>query len=112
MEKIIGFCGLICSACPAYLATQKDDDTERKEVAEMWSKEFNTSMSPEDINCDGCLSDERVFHHCTVCNIRLCGKEKGILNCAYCDVYACEKLNGFFEVVPDAKKTLDQIRGL
>ncbi|HEC96016.1 MAG TPA: DUF3795 domain-containing protein, partial [Euryarchaeota archaeon] len=54
MEKIIGFCGLICSECPAYLATQKDDDNERRKVAETWSKEFNANMKPEDINYDGC----------------------------------------------------------
>jgi len=110
MERIISFCGLICSECPAYIATQKDDNAERRKVAEMWSKEFNAEMSPEDINCDGCISDERVFHHCNVCEIRLCGKEKGIANCAFCDAYACEKLTGFFEVVPDAKKVLDGIR--
>lgn len=111
MEKIIAFCGLICSECPAYLATQKNDDAERRKVAEMWSKEFNADMSFEDINCDGCISNERVFHHCNVCEIRLCGKEKGIPNCGYCDDYACEKLSKFFEMVPDAQKVLDKIGG-
>ena len=38
MEKIIAYCGLICSECPAYIATQKDSDEERKKVAEKWSK--------------------------------------------------------------------------
>ena len=110
MDRIISFCGLVCSECPAYIATQKDDDAERKAVADKWSKEFNADISFEDINCDGCISDERVFQHCNVCEIRLCGKEKGILNCAFCDTYACEKLSKFFEMVPDAKGVLDGIR--
>lgn len=110
MERIIAFCGLVCSECPAYLATQSDDDAERKKVAKMWSEEFNADISLEDINCDGCITDERVFRHCNVCQIRLCGKEKGILNCGYCDDYACENLTEFFKAVPDAKKVLDNVR--
>lgn len=110
MEKIIGFCGLICSECPAYLATQKDDDNERKKVAEMWSKEFNETIKSEDINCDGCLDDERVFNYCKKCEIRKCGLEKNLKNCAYCDDYACEKLEKFFEMAPEAKTTLEKIR--
>ncbi|MCK4571680.1 DUF3795 domain-containing protein, partial [candidate division WOR-3 bacterium] len=37
MDKMIAYCGIICTECPAFLATQKDDDEERKKVAEMWS---------------------------------------------------------------------------
>lgn len=110
MEKMIGFCGLICSECPAYLATQKDDDDERKKAAEMWSKEFNANMKPEDINCDGCSDGERVFNYCKKCEIRKCGLEKNLKNCAYCEDYACEKLSKFFEMAPEAKKTLEKIR--
>ena len=54
MDKIIGVCGLTCTECPAYQATLKDDDKERKRVAEMWSKEYGAEIKPEDINCDGC----------------------------------------------------------
>lgn len=110
MTKIIGFCGLTCSECPAYKATQKDDDNERKKVAEMWSKEYDTNLKPEDINCDGCLNGERVFNYCNTCEIRKCGKEKDVVNCAYCGDYACKKLNKFFKMAPDAKTTLDEIK--
>ena len=48
MAKIIGICGLICSECPAYIATKKNDDGERKKVAEIWSKEFSSDIKPED----------------------------------------------------------------
>ena len=111
MNEVIAYCGLSCHECGAYIATVNNDDKKRQEVATLWSKEFNTDIKPEDINCVGCLStSERVFGHCKVCEIRKCGIEKEIINCAYCDDYGCERLTKFFEMVPDAKKTLDGIR--
>jgi len=110
MERITAFCGLICNECPAYLATQNDDDAERRLVAKMWSEEYDTGISPEEINCDGCLGNERVFRHCNVCEIRSCSKEKGLFNCGYCDDYPCELLMKFFELVPDAKEVLDEVK--
>ncbi len=111
MDKMIAFCGLICTGCPAFIATQKDDDNERKKVAELWSKEFNEDIKPGDINCDGCLSENgRLFGYCNVCEIRSCALGRSVKNCAYCDDYACDKLVKFFDMVPDAKSTLDEIR--
>ena len=111
MNEMISFCGLLCNECGAFIATRDDDDEKRAEVAEQWSNGYNADIKPEDINCDGCLSgSERLFSHCKVCVIRKCGKEKSIANCAYCDEYACEKLEKIFQVVPDTKKQLDEIR--
>jgi hypothetical protein len=111
MNQITAFCGLICSECGAYIATQNDDDEKRAEVAKLWSQQFNTDLKPADINCDGCTSDsDRLIGHCRVCEIRKCGKHKGVRNCAHCYEYACQTLNGFFKMVPDAKKHLDEIR--
>jgi hypothetical protein len=111
MEKMIAVCGINCNECPALLATQENDDLRRKEVAEMWSREFQASFKPEDINCDGCTSgQERLFSHCQVCEIRKCGREKRLKNCAYCDDYICSKLNEWFRMVPEGKATLDEIR--
>jgi hypothetical protein len=33
-----------------------------------------------------------------------------VANCAGCADYACEKLEGFFGFVPEARATLDRIR--
>ena len=111
MEKMIAFCGLVCTECPALLATRDDDDDKRKETAELWSKQFNLDLKPEDINCQGCLSDGvDVFGHCKVCEMRKCGRDKGLDNCAHCDEYACETLGNFFKVAPYAKAALDDIR--
>jgi len=111
MDKIIGVCGLTCSECPAYKATQSDDDAERKRVAEMWSKEYGAEIKPEDINCDGCtVLDGRNFGYCSKCEIRACGLGRKVQNCAHCSEYACEKLGKFFEMAPQAKETLDGIK--
>lgn len=112
MDKMIAFCGLTCTECLAFIATQKNDDEERRKVAKVWSKEFNSNIKPEDINCDGCLTEEggRVFNYCKVCEIRKCGQEKEVKNCAYCDDYACEKLTKFFDMASEAKTALAEIR--
>lgn len=111
MNEMVAFCGLLCNECGAFIATRDDDNEKRAEVAQLWSKQYSVDIKPEDINCDGCISDsERLFSHCRVCEIRKCGKQKNIENCAYCDEYACEKLEKFFQVVPDAKKRLDEIK--
>ena len=111
MEKMIAFCGTACTECPAFLATKNDDNTERKRIAELWSKQYNADIKPEGINCEGCLSDGGItFSYCKVCEIRKCGQEKNLKNCAYCSEYICEKLNQFFEMAPDAKTTLEDIK--
>jgi len=111
MDKMIAYCGIVCTECPAFEATQKNDDAKRKNVAEMWSKQYNMAIKPEDINCDGCKSDsKRIINYCYVCGIRKCGKEKGVENCAYCDEYACEKLTKFWGMAPHAKASLEKIR--
>jgi len=111
MDKMIAYCGIVCSECPAFIATQRNDDAKRTEVAEVWSKQYGRTMKPEDINCDSCTSEgKRHIGYCHVCEIRKCGKQKPIANCAHCDEYPCEKLGAFFKVVPDAKVRLDEIK--
>ncbi len=111
MNNLIAYCGLNCAECPAYIATQTNDDTKRKQVAEEWQKAFNPDIKPEDINCDGCTSKStRLFSHCLECKVRLCGIEKGVENCAYCPDYACDILKEYFKMAPKMQESLDSIR--
>ena len=111
MEKIIAYCGITCSDCPTFKATNMNDDAERKKVAELWTKEYGHAFKAEDINCDGCLTGgTRIFNYCTICEIRKCGQEKNVRNCAYCDDYKCEKLSKLHEQASKAKETLDEMR--
>jgi hypothetical protein len=110
MEKMIAYCGIECSKCPALIAKKENNDELRKKTAEEWSKQFNAEMKPEDINCDGCLSTGVLVGYCNICEIRKCGIEKKVENCAYCNDYICEKLEKWFKNVPDAKNRLEEIR--
>ncbi|MCP4665727.1 MAG: DUF3795 domain-containing protein [Deltaproteobacteria bacterium] len=108
---MIAYCGLACNECGAFIAAKNDDNEKRAEVAALWSKLFNADIKQEDINCDGCQSEGGIlFHHCNVCEIRKCGQEKDVANCAHCDDYACEKLEKFFQMVPDCRERLEGIK--
>jgi hypothetical protein len=111
MATIISMCGLECTACPAYIAKQTDDNALREKTAKEWSELFKTELKPEDINCDSCIvADGAHIGYCSVCEIRKCGFGKKVENCAYCDEYICTKLEEFFKNIPDGKKHLDAIR--
>lgn len=111
MDKIISICGLTCSECPAYIATQKNDDKMREDTAKQWSKMFNSEIKPENINCNSCIGETGpYFHYCHECEIRKCGMEKNVKNCAYCEEYACDILQKFFEMAPVAKNGLEEVR--
>jgi hypothetical protein len=108
MEKMIAYCGLVCTDCNAYIATQKNDDKMRAEVAADWTQKYNHNFKPEDINCDGCIPTAGAhIGHCFMCEIRKCGQAKGVKNCGWCADYSCGKTEEFFKMVPDCKKTLD-----
>ena len=110
-KKLIGVCGIVCSECGAYLATKKDDEALRKKTAKEWSKMFGAKVKPSDIVCVGCTATKgKHFHYCAECELRACGHKKKAKNCAHCNLYACEKLEGFFKMAPHAKKTLDAER--
>jgi hypothetical protein len=111
MEKMIAYCGLVCTDCGAYIATQKDDDQMRKQVAAEWTQKYNHQFKPEDISCDGCLpATVKTIGHLNVCAIRKCGQLKGVKNCGWCSEYSCDKTDEFFKMVPDCKKTLDAVK--
>ena len=111
MDKMIAYCGLICTDCPAYIGTQTNDQVLLEKTLAQWQAEFNApGMTLQDVMCDGCLVGGRKCGHCAECEMRSCGIERGVANCAHCQDYACEKLGQFFTFVPTAKITLDEIR--
>jgi hypothetical protein len=112
MQEMIAYCGLVCTGCPAFIATQKDDNAERQKVIEKWSSE-EYPMTIEDINCDGCLAvDKRLIKFCHECEVRVCGSEKKVENCAHCDDFACDKLEKLWGMISskEAKGRLEEIR--
>jgi hypothetical protein len=110
-DKMIAYCGITCSNCEAYIATQKNDDVLRAQAAKAWSEKFKREVKASDINCDGCPSDsQRIVQYCKICDIRKCAREKKLSSCAACSTYPCEKLSKFLAGAPEAKKTLEAIR--
>lgn len=109
-ETMIAYCGLTCTECPGYLATLAHDEARVAAIAEEWSKQYGTKVTAENVWCDGCLVGGKKCAHCSECEIRACGRERGVANCGHCDDYVCDKLTGFFEMVPEAKATLDKVR--
>ncbi len=108
--RIIACCGLVCSECESYVATQQGDMARLAQVAAQWSQEYGVSLAAEDCLCDGCLGDGRQIGHCAECRVRLCAVERGVVNCAHCADYGCATLADFFQYAPAAKATLEQIR--
>ena len=52
MNKLIACCGINCETCEARLATIKNDDKMRVEVAKKWCEMNHTDqITPESINC-------------------------------------------------------------
>jgi len=109
-DEMIAYCGLTCTQCPAYLATQAGDEAKAEETATLWSKQFGAQVTVDDVWCDGCLVEGKKSAHCGECEIRACGQERGVENCAHCADYGCEKLTPLLEAVPAARTTLDGIR--
>jgi len=111
VDRIIGACGIVCSECPAYIATQADDADGIAKTAAEWSAQFDAEIKPENVWCDGCLTEgERKCGHTGECDVRACVVERKLANCAHCNDYACEKLTKFMEFVPEVKEVLDGIR--
>lgn len=111
MEKIIACCGLNCATCDARIATVTNDDELRKATADKWRVQFNASeLTPEMINCTGCLEPGAKFPHCGLCEIRNCAKVKGFDTCGECpDMETCSLVAGVFKYVPEAMANLKSL---
>ena len=109
MNQLIACCGINCEGCEARIATMKDDDVMRSEVAKKWSEMFN---SPEivmaSINCTGCRMEGVKFAHCeNTCEIRKCVISKGYTTCGDCaEIDSCQIVSFIFQAVPETRENL------
>ena len=109
---LIAVCGLDCTTCGAWQATQAHDLAAKEAVLAQWRDMYHADIhSIEAVTCDGCQADSgRHGFHCAECEFRACAVEKNLATCAECPQYACEKLHFFFKFVPAAKANLDGLR--
>jgi hypothetical protein len=109
-SRLIAKCGLDCTACPAYVATQNNDLEAKRKVAAEWSTP-QFPLKAEEIYCDGCGTGGRVLSFCSMCDVLQCASARKVTNCAHCADYACDKLQKTWGALGggEAKTNLDAI---
>jgi hypothetical protein len=107
---MVAYCGLVCTECESYLATQKGDRPALEELARKAKTDFGVDTTADGCMCDGCLPNERTKDRLLLDGeIRACAVAKKVENCAHCAEYACEKLATFLTMATKAKPVLDAI---
>ena len=109
MNQLIACCGINCENCEARMATLRNDDDMRREVAAKWSSMYQSpEITPESINCTGCRTEGVKFAHCIhTCEIRKCVQSKGYATCASCpEIDGCSILAPVFQALPEARENL------
>lgn len=85
MRDMIGYCGLDCEKCDAYLATINDDQALREKTAKLWAELNNAPILPENINCLGCRAEGVKTVFCdSICGIRQCALKRVVEVCGGC----------------------------
>ncbi len=112
MERIVAYCGLVCSECEAYLATQANDIEALERMAATAREQYGVaSATAENGRCDGCPGETVYKGACTsACNVRRCAVERGVATCAACAEYGCDLLTVFWANAPSARATLEALR--
>ena len=108
MKKMIGYCGLDCEKCDAYLATINNDDALREKTAKKWSELNNITITPEMINCEGCRVDGVKTYFCgNLCEIRKCAQKRNFATCGECsELKHCDTVGEIHMHSEDALKNL------
>ena len=91
MEAIISRCGFRCDLCLAYRPNLERNPGNQQKVSDGWFKYFGFRLKPEDIYCEGCMTDNPKLID-NNCPVRLCVIEKELHNCSECDHYICGSL--------------------
>ena len=121
MKDMIGCCGLNCSKCAVYIATQTDDDGKKEEIALEWAQKHGGHFTADQMNCDGCQAEGRapdwvpdmIFRLWMGynCPLRKCCRDRGIQTCADCGDYGCSQLQEFCKDNPEMRSNLERLRG-
>jgi hypothetical protein len=112
MKELISCCGINCENCEARIATLRDDNAMREEVAAKWSVMFHSpEITAQTIHCTGCRMEGVKFPHCeNTCDIRKCVKSKGYGTCADCaEIDACQIVAPIFTAVPETRENLKSL---
>lgn len=108
MDKMIGYCGLDCTKCDAYLATIHNDDALRERTAKKWAELNNAPITADMINCMGCRMDGVKTPFCDfMCEIKQCAKKKEVETCRDCEKKnECKTLESITNYSQEAKDNI------
>lgn len=108
MKDRLGYCGLNCEKCDAYLATVNDDQALREKTAKLWAELNNAPILPEYINCEGCrMNGEKTAFCDSLCGIRKCALNKDVSTCGDCsELETCPTVGALLENNPSALESL------
>lgn len=108
MRNMIAYCGLDCEKCDAYIATKNNDQGLREKTAKAWAELYNSSILPEQTNCEGCRVNGVKTAYCDkFCEIRKCAMKKGFTTCGDCaELEKCQTVGFVISNNADALKNL------
>ena len=108
MKNKIGYCGLDCEKCDAYIATVNDDQALREKTAKQWAELNHAPILPEHIYCEGCRMDGVKTVFCEhMCEIRKCAIKKGVSTCGGCsEMGTCQTVGAILSNNPAAMENL------
>jgi len=108
---MIAYCGIDCSTCEGYRATQSNDARQLAAVAERWSAQYHADIKPEHVICDGCKAEKRKSFHCAnSCKINTCCIEKRLDCCIECADFSCSEVEFVLSNAPEAKVNLEKLK--
>ena len=110
MAEKLSPCGIACSSCDAYIATQANDTALFTKLAEQYKQNFGMEIEADKLHCDGCLSDGAHIGFCLECEIRKCALEKGFQTCAECGEFPCAKGQFIWKEESVSRKRLESLR--
>ncbi len=112
METIIAACGLVCSRCDSYRATQANDREKLELVAADWRKRYNSpQITADNIRCNGCMTagGPKCGHCDSGCQIRACAMRKNLSTCGQCLEFPCSQINELHGFMGEQGKRLKEL---
>lgn len=93
-KALSAICGLFCAACPVYIGTVED-----RPRLEKMAEQFGRPL--EDMECEGCRSENICALCKEKCKMLACAVEKGIDFCVQCEEFPCDDLKEFQAAMPN-----------
>ena len=87
-DPLLAPCSLYCAWCAVRVAHTSGDEGLKQKVAQAFG------CQPEQVVCEGCMSDQRFFF-CETCAIRSCVGERGYEGCHQCGDFPCQLVEKF-----------------